>query len=126
MDPVGNILFAAGLSSSLLGLTLGALLGWSTVLLGAIAGGVACIAAFAFAETKVKFPMMDLSLFKIRAFSAGMASNLMASLSRGGALPRTRILLPRGAAAGCFLSRPDANPVLGRLRHVRTPQRLSV
>jgi EmrB/QacA subfamily drug resistance transporter len=83
MDPVGNLLFAVGLSASLLGLTLGALSGWSGTVLGVMVGGVACVAAFVYAETKVRFPLMDLSLFKIRAFSAGMASNLMASVARG-------------------------------------------
>jgi EmrB/QacA subfamily drug resistance transporter len=83
LDPMGNVLFALGLSSSLLGLTLGALSGWSPALLAVIIGGVVCVAGFVFAETKVKFPLMDLTLFRIRAFSAGMASNLMASMSRG-------------------------------------------
>jgi EmrB/QacA subfamily drug resistance transporter len=84
LDPVGNILFAAGLSISLVGLMLGALLGWSEIFVGAVAVGVLCMIAFAIAETRVRFPMMDLSLFKIRAFAAGMASNLLASVARGG------------------------------------------
>lgn len=84
LDPFGNILFAAGLSISLVGLMLGALIGWSAAYLGAIAVGVLCMAAFALVETRVKFPMMDLSLFKIRAFAAGMGSNLLASVARGG------------------------------------------
>ena len=84
LDPLGNILFAAGLSISLVGLMLGALLGWSSVYVGAMVAGVLCVGAFALVERKVKFPMMDLSLFKIRAFASGMASNLLASLARGG------------------------------------------
>ncbi len=84
LDPVGNILFAAGLALSLVGLMLGALLGWSATFAGAIAAGVLCMLGFAVAETRVKYPMMDLSLFKIRAFAAGMASNLLASVARGG------------------------------------------
>ena len=84
LDPVGNVLFAAGLSASLLGLMLGALVGWSPLFLGFIFAGVSCVAAFAFVETRVKFPMMDLSLFRIRAFAAGMGANLLASMARGG------------------------------------------
>jgi len=84
LDPVGNILFAAGLAVSLVGLMLGALLGWSPLYIGAMVAGVLCIAAYVYVERKVKFPMMDLSLFRIRAFAAGMASNLLASLARGG------------------------------------------
>ena len=83
LDPVGNVLFGLGLALGLLGLTLGALTGWSPVLVAAMASGVLCIGAFVYAEARVRFPMMDLSLFKIRAFSSGMASNLMASMSRG-------------------------------------------
>jgi len=84
LDPLGNILFACGLSISLVGLMLGALLGWSPLYLGAMLAGVICVAAFAIVENKVKFPMFDLSLFRIRAFASGMASNLLASLARGG------------------------------------------
>ncbi|HZW85309.1 MAG TPA: MFS transporter [Nitrososphaerales archaeon] len=83
LDPVGNILFGLGLALGLLGLTLGALTGWSPALIGAMAAGVLCIGAFVYAEAKVRFTMMDLTLFKIRAFTSGMASNLMASMSRG-------------------------------------------
>jgi EmrB/QacA subfamily drug resistance transporter len=84
LDPVGNILFAAGLTISLVGLMLGALLGWTPIYVGGIVVGILCIAGFILAETKVRYPMMDLSLFRIRAFAAGMASNLLASLARGG------------------------------------------
>lgn len=84
LDPLGNILFAAGLSSSLFGLMFGALAGWSPFSVGAILAGVLAIIAFGVAETKVKFPMMDLSLFRIRAFASGMAANLLASMARGG------------------------------------------
>ncbi len=84
LDPIGNILFGAGLTVSLMGLMLGALLGWDPIYIGAIALGILCIAGFVLAERKVRYPMMDLSLFRIRAFAAGMASNLLASLARGG------------------------------------------
>ncbi|HKT21325.1 MAG TPA: MFS transporter, partial [Nitrososphaerales archaeon] len=46
--------------------------------------GLALIGGFVYTETKVRFPMMDLSLFRIRAFATGMASNLLATISRGG------------------------------------------
>lgn len=82
-DPLGNILFAGGLTVSLLGLTLGALLGWSATLVGAMGVGIILVGAFVFMETRVRFPMMDLSLFRIRAFSAGILSNLLAATSRG-------------------------------------------
>jgi EmrB/QacA subfamily drug resistance transporter len=84
LDPLGNILFAAGLSVTLVGLMLGALVGWAPEYLGLIALGLLCVVGFVVAETRVKVPMMDLTLFKIRAFAAGMASNLLASVARGG------------------------------------------
>jgi EmrB/QacA subfamily drug resistance transporter len=84
LDPIGNILFSGGLTIFLVGLMLGALEGWSLTFLGLMALGLAMVGAFAFVETRVRFPMMDISLFKIRAFAAGMASNLLASIARGG------------------------------------------
>ena len=84
LDPIGNVLFAAGLAVSLVGLMLGALVGWSITFVGAMGAGVLCIAGFVYVEARVRYPMMDLSLFRIRAFAAGMASNLLASVARGG------------------------------------------
>jgi EmrB/QacA subfamily drug resistance transporter len=83
IDPLGNLLFASGLSVALLGLTLGALVGWSPVLLASIGMGILLMAIFVFVEQRVPYPMMDLSLFRIRAFSAGILSNLLAAVSRG-------------------------------------------
>jgi EmrB/QacA subfamily drug resistance transporter len=83
MDPVGNILFALGLSVALLGMTLGALASWSPALLVAMVAGVLMLVAFVLVERRVKYPMMDMSLFRIRAFSAGILSNLLAATSRG-------------------------------------------
>ena len=84
LDPIGNVLFSGGLTVFLVGLMLDALLGWSPTYLGVMALGALMVGAFVFAEARVSFPMMDLSLFRIRAFAAGMASNLLASVSRGG------------------------------------------
>ena len=83
LDPAGNALFAVGLSLFLLGLTLGALSGWSGPLVGAMVVGLLMLAGFVFAESRVKFPMIDLSLFRIRQFSAGILSNLLSSIARG-------------------------------------------
>jgi EmrB/QacA subfamily drug resistance transporter len=84
LDPIGNVLFSGGLTIFLVGLMLGALEGWSLTYLGLLALGLAMVVAFVFVEARVPFPMMDLTLFKIRAFAAGMASNLLASIARGG------------------------------------------
>lgn len=86
LDPVGNTLFALGLSLFLLGLTLGAISGYTTVDTAMMVGGLVMVGLFVYAETRVHVPMMDLSLFKIRAFSAGMISNFLASTARGAVL----------------------------------------
>ena len=60
-------------------------MGWtSPVVLTGLIGGVALLAAFCFIELRVGSPMFDLRLFKIRSFSTGAASALLASISRGG------------------------------------------
>jgi EmrB/QacA subfamily drug resistance transporter len=108
LDPLGNGLFALGLSLFLLGLTLGSLLGWTAVLAGSTIGGIAVLGVFLLAETKSRFPMMDLSLFKVRSFTAGIASNLLASVSRG-ALSLVLVVFLQGVvglsalAAGLYL-----------------------
>src|SRR5204862_883553 len=42
------------------------------------------LALFAWIETRVEHPMFDLSLFRIRAFTAGNAAGLLAAIGRGG------------------------------------------
>jgi EmrB/QacA subfamily drug resistance transporter len=86
LDPLGNILFAAGLSIFLVGMTLGAISGFTVIDNSMMILGLLMVVAFVYAETKVQSPMMDLTLFKIRPFSAGIVSNLLASISRGAVL----------------------------------------
>lgn len=45
--------------------------------------GFALLILFVFVERKAKYPLFNLSLFKIRAFSFGNFANLLASLGRG-------------------------------------------
>lgn len=84
LDLLGNSLFAAGILLLLLGLTLGALTGWGTGELVLIALGALLLLAFVLEERRARAPMMELGLFRIRAFAAGIASNLLASVARGG------------------------------------------
>jgi EmrB/QacA subfamily drug resistance transporter len=86
LDPVGNTFFAAGLSLFLLGMTLGALVGFTVIETALMVVGLVMLMIFMYAEVRVSSPMMDVKLFKIRAFSAGMFSNFLASISRGAAL----------------------------------------
>jgi MFS family permease len=91
IDWLGNVTFAVGLILVLIGITYGLLpygghsMGWTNPkVLAEIFGGLAVLVVFGVIETKVKQPMFRLSLFRIRAFSAGNAASFLASLSRGG------------------------------------------
>ena len=91
IDWFGNITFATGLILILVGITYGLLpyghhtMGWSSpVVLSEIIGGIVILLIFGVIETKVEQPMFHLTLFRIRAFSAGNVASFLASLSRGG------------------------------------------
>jgi MFS family permease len=91
IDWLGNVTFAVGLILVLIGITYGLLpygghsMGWTNPkVLVEIFGGLVVLLVFGVVETRVKQPMFRLSLFRIRAFSAGNAASFLASLSRGG------------------------------------------
>jgi MFS family permease len=91
MDWWGNILFAGGLISILVGITYGLQpygghsMGWtSPMVLAMLLGGLAVLIIFVYVETKVAEPLFHIALFRIRAFAAGNVANLMLSMSRGG------------------------------------------
>jgi EmrB/QacA subfamily drug resistance transporter len=82
-DVIGMVSFGLGLALALAGIVFGALSGWVVGDLALLVSGVLLIGAFVFMETRIRSPMMDLSLFKIREFSAGILANLLSSTSRG-------------------------------------------
>ncbi len=91
LDVPGNVLFGVGLVALLVGITYalqpygGSSMGWrSPLVLVLLVGGVALLAAFVVVETKVSDPMFDMSLFRLRAFTAGNTASLLASVGRGG------------------------------------------
>src|SRR6202034_1029019 len=91
MDWWGNLLFAVGLISILVGITYGLQpygghpMGWtSPMVLGMLFGGLALLIIFVYVETKVAEPLFRISLFKIRAFAAGNIASLMLAMGRGG------------------------------------------
>lgn len=83
-DFIGMVLFATGLSFTLLGLVFGSITGWAVSEVGLLVFGLILIIMFAYAETRIRTPMMDLSLFKIKEFIAGILSNFLAATARGG------------------------------------------
>ncbi|WP_371878602.1 MFS transporter [Conexibacter sp. S30A1] len=91
IDWWGNITFALGLSAVLIASTYGiqpldgSTTGWTNPwVLAGLVGGIALLIAFGFIERGVSEPMVQLGLFRIRAFAAGNVANFSASLARGG------------------------------------------
>src|SRR6266480_4100478 len=84
IDLPGNVLFAGGLTAFLVGLTLGALSGYTLVDVASMGAGLLMVGGFVYVELHSRTPLMDLTLFKIRAFSAGILSNFLASIARSG------------------------------------------
>ncbi len=91
LDWPGNVLFAGGLLALLLGITYalqpygGASMGWLNpwVVTGLVAG-VGLLVAFVIVERRTTQPMVDVRLFRIRAFAAGNLAGLLAAIGRGG------------------------------------------
>jgi MFS family permease len=91
IDWLGNATFAVGLVALLTGIVYSLLpygghpTGWTNpFVLLAVFGGIAILVLFVFIEARVAEPMFRLSLFKIRAFTAGNVAGLLAALGRGG------------------------------------------
>ena len=91
LDWPGNLTFALGLVAIMIGITYGiqpyggSTMGWgSPLVIGSLAGGAVLLAVFAVVETQVADPMFRLALFRIRAFTAGSLSSLLAGIGRGG------------------------------------------
>jgi MFS family permease len=91
VDWPGNIVFAVGLVSLLAGITYGiqpygdSATGWANPwVLSGIIGGIVLLVFFVFLELRVKDPMFNVRLFKIKAFAWGNLAGLLASVGRGG------------------------------------------
>jgi len=91
IDWWGNATFAGGLVLVMVGLTYGLMpsgghsTGWTSpwVLLELI-GGLATLVVFVVIEANVRAPMLDLSLFRLRAFTGAGVANLLSNMGRGG------------------------------------------
>jgi MFS family permease len=91
IDWWGNVTFAVGLGAVLIAITNGIQpyrghsMAWtSPAVFSLLAGGIVLLAAFAVIETTVAEPMIQLSLFRIRAFAAGNVAGFAVSIARGG------------------------------------------
>jgi MFS family permease len=100
VDVWGNLTFAIGLTLVLIALTYGLLpygsssMGWSNpYVIAGLAMGGAMLVAFPFIESRVKYPMLKLDLFRVRTFTAGVFASFLASIARGGVEITLSILL---------------------------------
>lgn len=91
IDWVGNLTFTAGAGALLAAITYGIQpygghsTGWTNpVVLGGLGAGVLLLIAFCVTETRIREPMFQLSLFRIRAFAAGNLAALLTAIARGG------------------------------------------
>jgi MFS family permease len=91
IDWWGNVTFAVGLGAVLIAVTNGLqpygqhTMGWTNpAVYGLLAGGVVLLLAFVVIETNVAAPLIELSLFRIRAFTAGNVAGFAVSIARGG------------------------------------------
>ncbi|HUX70427.1 MAG TPA: MFS transporter [Cellulomonadaceae bacterium] len=90
-DWPGNITFALGLTAVLTGITYGiqpyggSATGWlNPWVLGAIIGGLVLLTVFVRIEYLSTAPMLNMRLFRIRAFSMGNLAGLLSSIGQGG------------------------------------------
>src|SRR5579875_3456135 len=91
IDWLGNVTFAIGLISLMIGITYGiephgsSTMGWtSPPVITELSVGVGLLSAFLVIESKVANPMFRLPLFKIKAFTFGTLSTFLAAVGRGG------------------------------------------
>jgi MFS family permease len=91
IDWWGNATFAAGLVLIMVAITSGIqpygahAMSWASPRVDIeLAVGVGLLVAFAVIEARVREPLFQLALFRIRAFSAGNIASLMMFLARGG------------------------------------------
>ena len=78
-DYPGSILYCVGLLVILLGLTIGNPTSVQNIII--FAAGLAIFVAVVFVELRVKYPTLDLALFKIRLFAAGNIASFLNSLA---------------------------------------------
>jgi EmrB/QacA subfamily drug resistance transporter len=91
LDVIGSIIFISSLTILLVSLSYGIIpydgdqLGWGNpyVIFGIIISFV-LLGIFVYIERKIKEPLFDFSLFKIRTFTSAIFSNMIASLARQG------------------------------------------
>ena len=87
LDPAGVILATAGLFGIVFGLIRGNSHGWTSAqVLGSLAGGGLLLVAFGAWESRAATPMLPLSLFRSRGFSAASTTMLLTNMGMFGVI----------------------------------------
>jgi EmrB/QacA subfamily drug resistance transporter len=86
LDLTGALLAAAALSGSVFAVTEEPARGWSTLVVGSLAVGILGAVAFVAHEARARAPMLPLSLFRERNFTAGNLATLTSYLGLGGVI----------------------------------------
>lgn len=85
LEPIdwwGGGALLGGMTPLLLAVTKGPVWGWtSPAVLGLALAGILLVVLFVLRELRVRHPLVDLSLFSIRAFSSGQLAGIFATLS---------------------------------------------
>nr|WP_314175124.1 MFS transporter [Streptomyces sp. DSM 40971] len=91
IDWIGNLTFTAGAGGLLAAITYGIQpygghsTGWTNPwVLGGLGAGLGLLVLFCVAETRIREPMFQLGLFRVRAFAAGNLAALLTAVARGG------------------------------------------
>ena len=82
-DALGTITFLIGLTGLVYGISKGGISGWSdSAVIGSLIAAAVFLPGFVLIESRVKSPMLDLSIFKNRLFSAASAAAFTNGLAR--------------------------------------------
>ncbi|HEV7459506.1 MAG TPA: MFS transporter [Solirubrobacteraceae bacterium] len=83
LDPLGTITFVVGLTGLVLGVSRGGLSGWNdTVVIVSLIASVVLLPLFVLIESRVRAPMLDLTIFRNRMFAAATAAAFINGMSR--------------------------------------------
>ena len=83
LDLLGTIVFVAGLTGLVYGLSRGGIEGWNDALvIGSLIAAVVLLPLFVLIESRATAPMLDLAIFKNRMFAAATGAAFINGLSR--------------------------------------------
>ncbi len=87
LDLLGSALYLVGLTGLMSALAFGGIYGWTTTwVVAGFAAAIVGLPLFVVVESRVAEPLLDLSLFRIRLFTAGNLTGLLNGVARNGVL----------------------------------------